>query len=337
MKKKIKTRRAAPVKPPAAKPPRLMKVVSREPYGRRALIALAAEIFSERGYEAASHDGMKDPLAESIEAIIARSEAIAALAMDADKPLSSAFSKKENVNTTDISIAFMTAIAGTASIEDVRALKPEIERMRDKVLATSEAVADRIRDNPLMLSRFVNGLQTLFRLLLDADPTIRVVAGFASEHKGVVRSVFMAFLTDLRHQLESSEGTRQGRLAQGAESLVNGLGTLLSRSMTSTLERYAETTRKEMRSTKKELLRAYQSGGESVETLSGPRSEEKREQVRKVILHIASSRTPVSIADACNASFRYVEGGYSSAHELYVWCHRNEAKILRMVDELRLV
>lgn len=95
MKKKIKTRRAAPVKPPAAKPPRLMKVVSREPYGRRALIALAAEIFSECGYEAASHDGMKDPLAESIEAIIARSEAIAALAMDADKPLSSAFSKKE--------------------------------------------------------------------------------------------------------------------------------------------------------------------------------------------------------------------------------------------------
>jgi AcrR family transcriptional regulator len=57
MKKKTKTRRAAPVKPPAAKPPRLMKDVSREPYGRRALIASAAEIFSERGYEAASlHD-----------------------------------------------------------------------------------------------------------------------------------------------------------------------------------------------------------------------------------------------------------------------------------------
>jgi hypothetical protein len=45
---------------------------------------------SKRGQaKTAPHDGMKDPLAEAIEAIIARSEAIAALAMDADKPLSS--------------------------------------------------------------------------------------------------------------------------------------------------------------------------------------------------------------------------------------------------------
>ncbi len=276
-------------------------------------------------------------LGEAIEAIVARSDAIAALAVDAEKQLSAAFSKKENVHTTEISIAFMEAVAGTSSIDDIRALKPEIVRLRDQVLASTEAVADRVRDNPLVLSGFVNGLQTLFRLLLDADPTIRVVAGFAAEHKSVVRSVFMAFLTDLRHQLVLSEGVRGNRLAEGAESLVNGLGTLLSRRMTSTLERYAETTRKEMRSTKKELLRAYQSGGESVETLSGPRSEEKREQVRKVILHIASSKTPVMISDACNATFRPVKGGYSSAHELYVWCHRNEAKILRMVDELRLV
>ena len=284
-----------------------------------------------------TRDDKRAKLDEAIEVLVARSDAIAALAVDADKSLSTAFSKKENVYMTDISIAFMEAIAGTSSIDDIRALKPQIERLRDHVQASNEAVADRIRDNPLMLSGFVNGLQTLFRLLLEADPTIRVVAGFAAEHKGVVRSVFMAFLTDLRHQLESSEGTRTNRLTQGAESLVNGLGTLLSRRMTSTLERYAETTRKEMRSTKKELLRAYLSGGESVETLSGPRSEEKREQVRKVILYITSSKTPVTIADACNATFRPVEGGYSSAHELYVWCHRNEAKILRMVDELRLV
>ena len=282
-------------------------------------------------------DESRVKLGEAIDALVARSDAIASLAMDAGKTLSSAFSKKENVYTTDISIAFMEAVAATSSIDDIRALAPKIECLRDHVLASNEVVADRICDNPLILSGFVNGLQTLFCLLLDGDPTIRVVAGFATEHKGVVRSVFLAFLTDLRHQLESSEGVRTNRLTQGTESLVNGLGTLLSRRMTSTFERYAETTRKEMRSTKKELLRAYQSGGESVETLSGPRSEEKREQVRKVILHIATSKTPVTIADACNATFGSVIGGYSSAHELYVWCHRNEAKILRMVDELRLV
>lgn len=281
-------------------------------------------------------DESRVKLGEAIDALVARSDAIASLAMDAGKTLSSAFSKKENVYTTDISIAFMEAVAATSSIDDIRALAPKIECLRDHVLASNEVVADRICDNPLILSGFVNGLQTLFRLLLDADPTIRVVAGFASEHKGVVRSILMAFLTDLRHQLESSEGMRPNRLAEGAESIVNGLGTLLSHRMTSTLERYAETTRKEMRSTKKELLRAYQSSAESVETLSGPRSEEKRDQVRQVILHIASSARPVTIADACKATFRFVEGGYSTAHELYVWCHRNEAKILRMVDDLRL-
>lgn len=37
-----------------AKPPKLLKDVSREPYGRRALIAAAAEIFAEHGYENAS-------------------------------------------------------------------------------------------------------------------------------------------------------------------------------------------------------------------------------------------------------------------------------------------
>ena len=281
-------------------------------------------------------DEARVKLGEAIDALVARSDAIAALAMESGKTLSSAFSKKENVYTTDLSIAFMEAVAATASIDDIRALAPKIECLRDHVLASNEVVADRICDNPLVLSGFVNGLQTLFRLLLDADPTIRVVAGFASEHKGVVRSILMAFLTDLRHQLESSEGVRPNRLAEGAESIVNGLGTLLSRRMTSTLEQYAETTRKEMRSTKKELLRAYQSSAESVETLSGPRSEEKRDQVRQVIFHIASSACPVTIADACKATFRFVEGGYSTVHELYVWCHRNEAKILRMVDELRL-
>lgn len=41
----------------AARPPRLLKDVSRAPYGRRALIAAAAELFAARGYEGASlHD-----------------------------------------------------------------------------------------------------------------------------------------------------------------------------------------------------------------------------------------------------------------------------------------
>lgn len=46
-----------PADPAETPPPRLLKDVSREPYGRRALVAAAAEIFSERGYDGASiHD-----------------------------------------------------------------------------------------------------------------------------------------------------------------------------------------------------------------------------------------------------------------------------------------
>ena len=43
---------------PAQTPPRLLKDVSREPYGRRALVAAAAEVFSERGYDLASIHGI---------------------------------------------------------------------------------------------------------------------------------------------------------------------------------------------------------------------------------------------------------------------------------------
>lgn len=55
--KKQTSRKAAGGAKPAAKPPRLMKDISREPYGRRALVAAASELFSEKGYENASlHD-----------------------------------------------------------------------------------------------------------------------------------------------------------------------------------------------------------------------------------------------------------------------------------------
>lgn len=276
-------------------------------------------------------------LSAAMAALAARSDEIAACALEAASPLSDRFSKKENARTTDLSVAFMEAVAGTESTDDLVALRPEIARLQEHVTRANEAVAEHVRENPLVLTGFVNALATLFRLLLDADPTIRVAAGFGTEHKGVVRSVMTAFLTDLRQQLEASEGRRASRLARGTAALVNGLGTLINREVANTFAQYAEETRKELRTTRKEIIRAYQAGPESVETLSGPRSEEKRAQVRRVIVHLASSRTSVSIADACRATFAAVPGGYATAHELYVWCHRNEAKILRMVDELRLV
>ena len=126
-------------------------------------------------------------LRETTGALVMRSDEIYALALDADAAASGIFSKKENARTADLCIAFMEAVAGTSSVEDIRAARQDILRLQDHVLAANEAVADRVRENPQVLSSFVNGLHTLFRLLLEADPTIRVVAGFASEHKGGVR------------------------------------------------------------------------------------------------------------------------------------------------------
>ena len=49
--------RLSEAKKTAAKPPRLLKDASREPYGRRALLAAATELFAAGGYEGASlHD-----------------------------------------------------------------------------------------------------------------------------------------------------------------------------------------------------------------------------------------------------------------------------------------
>lgn len=275
-------------------------------------------------------------LKAATEALIARSDEIKALADDPEARVSEIFSRKEIAVTCSLSIDFMLAVAETKSIDDIRVLRSTMEDLQDHVIASDEAVADRIQENPLVITGLMNAEQTLFRMLIEADPTIRVGAGFAKDHVVIVRSVFTAVLTDIRHQLEVHEGARPGRLARMSAAVTNGLGSLINRKVAATFARYAEETKKEVRATKKELMKAYQSSGESVETLSGPRTPEKRDQVRKVIIHIASAEHPVEIADACNATFKSVPGGYSTAHDLYVWCHRNEAKIMRLVDDLRL-
>ena len=70
--------------------------------------------------------------------------------------------------------------------------------------------------------------------------------------------------------------------------------------------------------------------------ITGPRTPECRDQVFAVVIFLANPKHPQSIHHACDRTFRFVENGYSSAHALFLWCQRNENRLLALVESYRL-
>lgn len=275
-------------------------------------------------------------LALAAESAIVRCEDVLACAEDPTARLSTLFSLREIGITSDVCMGFLMAVAETESTADFTAIRELLERLRDKTMEANAVVAQRVADNPYMMTGITGCFETMFRLMLAGNPMIRVVAGLLKGFPWVMRSVLMAVFTDLRQQLESHEGLRMGRDARMQSLLFRSLEERFGACLVSTVGRYAEETKREIRMTRKDVLRAYRSGDDVLGTLTGPRQAEKRDQVRAVVTAMAASKRPLSISEACRTTFQPIEGGYSTVHELYVWCHRNEDKVLRLVDDCRM-
>lgn len=180
-------------------------------------------------------------IAEACRDIIRRSDQIVALAEKSDAELSRIFSRKEIRVTNVISCELALAVADSDSVDDLIANRENFMRMRKHVMAANEVLVERTTANPQTMSSIMNAEDTLINLLVAGDPTVRLMAGFAKKHLGVVKSTLTAFYTDLRLQLVTAEGKGGGRVGRIVrEALSAPVGSLFLLREGGLLERYGD-------------------------------------------------------------------------------------------------
>jgi len=249
-------------------------------------------------------------LSEAIQAILGREDQIIE-ALEAGRG-SEIFSDREILETNRICIDFMLAVARSTP-DGLRAVREEIERLRDRTLDTDRLIASHTHENTKTVGGVIDSQTALFDTMLNHPKATVILAGFGERFQIVVRSVLFAAFTDIRHQLESDEGK------------LTGIVKALTNSVTKVLRRQARDLRKE-----------YRQSADSVVVVTGPRSEAKRQQVLNAALCLAKAKRKISILAACERSFVKLQGGYATSRTLFGWCHDNEAKFLSYVTELEL-
>ena len=180
-------------------------------------------------------------IAEACRGIVRRSDEIVTLAATPDAKLSRIFSRKEIAITNRICCELALAVADSESVADLVANRESFEEMRRHVTAANEALALRTTANPQTMSSIMNAEDTLINLLVAADPTVRLMAGFAKKYLGVVKSTLTAFFTDLRLQLEAGEGKRGSRVGRIVRDALSApVGSLFLLREGGLLERYGD-------------------------------------------------------------------------------------------------
>ena len=134
-----------------------------------------------------------------------RCDEICIHAADPKNLLSECFSLARTVCINESCGQFLLAIAESESIADIIAARKALERLKERVLQANRKIAARLGDNQDILEGVACCEETFLRLLLEGDPTIRIVAKFAASHLTVIRIVVMSALTSLRKQLENIE------------------------------------------------------------------------------------------------------------------------------------
>lgn len=130
------------------------------------------------------------------------------------------FLKREIRATNDLCYELLLSIAESSSVADLVANRTNFERMREAVMEVNDILIERTQANPQTMSSILNAEDTFVDLLVAADPTVRLMAGFAKQHLNIVKSVLTSFFTDIGLQLKVSE--------YGAPSLGQRLGGALS-------------------------------------------------------------------------------------------------------------
>ena len=151
-----------------------------------------------------------------------RSDEVVRRADAGDAALAALFAKKEIRVTNEICCELLLAIAESGSVADLAANRKNFERMRAHVMDANDMLVVRAQANPQTMSSIMNAEDTLVDLLVAADPTARLMAGFVKQHLGIVKSVLTSFFTDIGLQLSSGGGSSLGRHLRSALSAPVG-------------------------------------------------------------------------------------------------------------------
>ena len=262
-------------------------------------------------------------IAEACRGIVRRSDQVVALAETPGAGLSRIFSRKEIGVTNGISCELLLAVADSESVDDLAANRENFERMREHVMAANDALAARTLVNPQTMSTIMNAEDTLINLLVAADPSVRLMAGFAKKYLGVVKSTLTAFYTDLRLQLATAEGKGGGRVGRIVrETLSAPVGSLFLLREGGLLERYGDAryARRGVIAFVREVYRA---------------SDPKTRSWRKTIHYLRTSRDK-SCADIRKTVAGFVKPGKDALEKAWKSICQ-QAKVLdeRLIDEER--
>ena len=134
-----------------------------------------------------------------------RCDEITAHAADTKNMLSECFTLARAVGFNEACGQFLVAIAESKSNADIIAARKTLEHMKEHVMRANQKIAARLGDNRDLLDGVICCEETFFRLLVEGDPTMRILAKFAAAHLTFVRIVLTAALTNIRKQLELIE------------------------------------------------------------------------------------------------------------------------------------
>ena len=134
-----------------------------------------------------------------------RCDEITLHAADPGNMLSECFSLARTIGFNEACSHFLTAIAECEFPADILAARKPLEHMRTRVIQANEKISSRLGDNQELLEGISCCEKTFFKLLVEGDPTLHVVARFAVSHLTLVRIMLTAALTNVRKQLERTE------------------------------------------------------------------------------------------------------------------------------------
>ena len=176
---------------------------------------------------------------QTAKALIARCDEIVAAA-EAGKDVSDLFTPREITVSNRICIDLALAVANSESIDEIAAHRELFIEMERHVMAANAVIAARTPSNEYLMNAVRQIETTSLGMLIAADPSIRILSGFAAKYLSIVSQTLTSAFTSIYDALVEYEGHPQKRRAALARSLANPIGTMVFNQAAAVLKQYGK-------------------------------------------------------------------------------------------------